>query len=305
MTPVEFYQQHGAKIIGDDIGRRMGDGFRAMQRADDASLADFAKRVTTASEIKKTYFEMKPEQGILSGTPTIIPADSIRHWRSRHPNLTDEDLGRLPRVLDALDATNTCLPRNDVPRFAGKGILGWATVDGQAYGVILESVRPDRTIVATFFKDSEVGIRNWFDLQGDTQKVVTTPAALWPSQAPKGDVLRDQPSSDKNITQPDDKGNTLYQDAPPTDTPAFKSWFGDSKVVDDAGKPLTLWHQTGADIEAFDPRMWLKTAPHGIWKPLGCCRQFRHDRPSVDRLSFEPLGSCRKFRHDRPNGARA
>ena len=59
----------------------------------------------------------------------------------------------------------------------------------------------------------EVGIRNWFERQGDTQKVVTTPAALWPSQAPKGDVLRDQPSSDKNIIQPDDKGNTLYQSA--------------------------------------------------------------------------------------------
>ena len=46
----------------------------------------------------------------------------------------------------------------------------------------------------------------------------------------------------------------LYQDAPPTDAPTFKTWFGDSKVVDDAGRPLTLWHQTGADIEAFDPR---------------------------------------------------
>jgi len=32
MTPLEFYQQHGAKIIGDDIGRRLGgtgEGFRA------------------------------------------------------------------------------------------------------------------------------------------------------------------------------------------------------------------------------------------------------------------------------------
>ncbi len=36
-----------------------------------------------------------------------------------------------------------------------------------------------------------------------------------------------------------------------TDTEAFKRWFGDSKVVDDAGKPLVLYHGTKADFSEF------------------------------------------------------
>lgn len=40
-----------------------------------------------------------------------------------------------------------------------------------------------------------------------------------------------------------------------TDTPAFKEWFGDSKVVDDQGRPLVVYHGTDKDISVFaDPR---------------------------------------------------
>lgn len=36
-----------------------------------------------------------------------------------------------------------------------------------------------------------------------------------------------------------------------TESQEFKKWFGDSKVVDDQGKPLVVYHGTGADFEAF------------------------------------------------------
>lgn len=39
-----------------------------------------------------------------------------------------------------------------------------------------------------------------------------------------------------------------------TETPEFKKWFGDSKVVDAEGKPLVVYHGTAADIQEFDPR---------------------------------------------------
>lgn len=35
------------------------------------------------------------------------------------------------------------------------------------------------------------------------------------------------------------------------DTPAFKKWFGDSKVVDATGKPLVVYHGTNGDISEF------------------------------------------------------
>jgi hypothetical protein len=39
-----------------------------------------------------------------------------------------------------------------------------------------------------------------------------------------------------------------------TDTPEFKKWFGDSKVVDNDGKPLVVYHGTSqAGFEHFDP----------------------------------------------------
>jgi hypothetical protein len=37
-----------------------------------------------------------------------------------------------------------------------------------------------------------------------------------------------------------------------TETPEFKRWFGESKVVDDQGQPLVVYHGTKTDISAFD-----------------------------------------------------
>jgi len=39
---------------------------------------------------------------------------------------------------------------------------------------------------------------------------------------------------------------TLFQTADPVDSPAFQNWFGDSKVVDENGSPLVVYHGTGA-----------------------------------------------------------
>lgn len=59
----------------------------------------------------------------------------------------------------------------------------------------------------------------------------------------------------------DPDGVTYNQDgALKTDTEAFKKWFGDSKVVDENGKPLVVYHGTAkggyvetTDFESFDP----------------------------------------------------
>lgn len=38
-----------------------------------------------------------------------------------------------------------------------------------------------------------------------------------------------------------------------TDSEAFRAWFGDSKVVDENGQPLVVYHGTDTAFEAFDP----------------------------------------------------
>lgn len=37
-----------------------------------------------------------------------------------------------------------------------------------------------------------------------------------------------------------------------TESPEFKAWFGDSKVVDESGKPLTVYHGTSQEFSEFD-----------------------------------------------------
>lgn len=49
----------------------------------------------------------------------------------------------------------------------------------------------------------------------------------------------------------------LFQGGRGVDTPEFKRWFGDSKVVDENGKPLRVYHGTGnaEGLTAFDPAL--------------------------------------------------
>lgn len=46
--------------------------------------------------------------------------------------------------------------------------------------------------------------------------------------------------------------NFIYEAVSVTDTPAFKAWFGNSKVVDDEGEPLNVYHGTTGNFEVFD-----------------------------------------------------
>lgn len=53
-------------------------------------------------------------------------------------------------------------------------------------------------------------------------------------------------------TKETDKGVALFSIAKPqTETPAFKKWFGKSKVVDVEGEPLVVYHGTAYDIGQF------------------------------------------------------
>lgn len=51
----------------------------------------------------------------------------------------------------------------------------------------------------------------------------------------------------------------LFQPAAPTDSPEFKAWFGDSKVVDAEGRPLVVFHGTATRFESF------KNKGNGFW----------------------------------------
>ena len=52
----------------------------------------------------------------------------------------------------------------------------------------------------------------------------------------------------------EDSDNILFQRAPSTDSPEFKRWFKNSKVVRKDGTPKVMYHGTARDIAVFRPK---------------------------------------------------
>lgn len=85
----------------------------------------------------------------------------------------------------------------------------------------------------------------------------------WVNYGPQGDKNRTASSADttyadqKTTLLPewaseDGAGVILASRRSVTDTPELKSWFGDSKVVDENGDPLVVYHGTSRKFDAFE-----------------------------------------------------
>lgn len=70
-----------------------------------------------------------------------------------------------------------------------------------------------------------------------------------------------------------------------TNTPAFKRWFGDSKVVGENGEPLVVYHGTGKDFKKFDAKKIGKNWGTDSWG------FFFSDDPAVAKWSAESSAS--------------
>lgn len=68
---------------------------------------------------------------------------------------------------------------------------------------------------------------------------------------PDFEYLRRDAFSDPATKRAMAMGRKVAEPGRQTDTPEFKRWFGDSKVVDAQGRPLVVYHGTGSDVGAF------------------------------------------------------
>lgn len=77
------------------------------------------------------------------------------------------------------------------------------------------------------------------------------------------------------------QNNYLFQTAPPTHTEEFRRWFRDSKVVDENGNPLGVYHGTPTGgFEAFKPKYAKnQDLPFGI--------HFSEDKAFADTYTFD------------------
>ena len=87
-------------------------------------------------------------------------------------------------------------------------------------------------------------------------------------QTPRGEIPPKQ--TQKNLFNParqDLPGQQrLFGDetekATQTDTPEFKNWFGDSKIVDEQGEPLVVYHGTTAGFDEFETKDQFSVGSH-------------------------------------------
>lgn len=91
----------------------------------------------------------------------------------------------------------------------------------------------------------------------------------------------------ESVTQ---EGFSRFAAAPAVDSPQFKRWFGDSKVVDADGKPLVVFHGTVRHFARFDPKrrgglggaigFWFASEPGSV-APFQVVRVPTEDRPQT------------------------
>lgn len=93
------------------------------------------------------------------------------------------------------------------------------------------------------------GKRDQFVLPGAEQSAKQAQAARGEKLKPKVE----QKAAGGMFAEPDKQGSLFNRRRVQTDSPAFKAWFGDSKVVDENGQPLVVYHGTQSEFDAFKP----------------------------------------------------
>lgn len=105
----------------------------------------------------------------------------------------------------------------------------------------------DRLMAIGFTKSAASAHAELMAANAETMGAMFGQTALEYHQANPVDYVREGMAAAKAA-----KGSTVL-DQP--DNQAFKNWFGDSKVVDNAGAPLVVYHGTTADFTAFDRKL--------------------------------------------------
>ena len=79
-------------------------------------------------------------------------------------------------------------------------------------------------------------------------------------------------------------------DAPrAVDTPAFQSWFDESKVLDEAGEPLVVYHGTRGDFDTFQNPYMDEGASTGAWSMFSTDPDYSGEFASGNKGSILPV----------------
>ena len=213
------------------------------------------------SKVEKSYFEYKTENVDLR-----IPHDTVVHVENGHGLQLNEWADFFNNI-----STPTDIAISNKPRYDGSPLLLKYNINGKTYGAVIEFFENKKPILTTVFSDTEKKVSDWIKENSHSQAKNTS------SVTAKGMLLSNDYNSIlsyfKNKLNPSEQTKILYQSAATagaetsaeisdaqkewqekgTGSKYFKKWFGDSKVVDENGQPLVVYHGSPShDITAFD-----------------------------------------------------
>jgi SPP1 gp7 family putative phage head morphogenesis protein len=117
-----------------------------------------------------------------------------------------------------------------------------------------------------------------------------------------GDVIKKhfEELKGKKETQP---GQSKQSAIKQTETPEFKRWFGDSKVVDEKGEPLVVYHGTTADFDIFDTQPNLGLGAHFGTSEQAAFRAGMHEGTNIKPVHLMLMNPIEMKDHtwDRPD----
>lgn len=104
--------------------------------------------------------------------------------------------------------------------------------------------KPEASEVMEIIKARQAGL----ELAAPSFKMQYGEARVLESEAATADAVFEQQGAKFRF------GEVSFSRADVTETPNFKRWFGDSKVVDAQGDPLVVYHATTSDIKKFSTK---------------------------------------------------
>jgi hypothetical protein len=272
--------------IGDQIEQALQD--KALARiAPSIDKTQLAKLNEDLDLIKSTVSDMLAATGQYEGRKADLFAQlTAQRYASRAIRMTEET-GKPIDALALFDADNLRIQGSDTrtgvarsPEFArlleqqafNQKFVGTGTVKvtpaEQAFfdevlgnevnrAELLEAVpslavKDGSLSVAAEDIDAFLSAMNDFVISDGAISVPPRLRALTSSRDIVSKMEFNQTAKEFNVTPEQLKAELEAAGGDITQTPAFKAWFGDSKVVDADGKPLVVYHGTAADFEAFD-----------------------------------------------------
>lgn len=183
------------------------------------------------------------EVGVHRGLSNIIPPAELNSFFQKiYDDIGSEEIkANIPESYHELDPTEQA---EEYLAFLGEKVVNEKDLTPREKGVWQRIIDTVKNILNKLFTGARYTTK-------DAENVVKA-AVQSVYRPPTGQ------KTSKQTSKPETKGRFLDdvisqpKQTPITETEAFRDWFGDSKVVDENGKPLVVYHGTDSEFNEFD-----------------------------------------------------